>query len=176
MIQADTAMAEMPPKANAVLAPEATALLLADHNGVGTLFAAYAKTDTPERKKTIAARICTDLSIQMQIEEEIFYPAIRKVMNADGMVAAAIAEHAELKLLIAQSEGIDPEDEMLDVAMKVMGEYVKRHTKREHECMFLHARASRLDMAQLGTRLATRKAELLMTLSLQYVRVHRRVQ
>jgi hypothetical protein len=72
-----------------------------------------------------------------------------------------MVEHAGVKDLIAQLEGIQPDDEMYDAKVKVLSEYVKHHVKEEHSEMFPKAKASSLDMVELGVRMSARKDELL---------------
>jgi hemerythrin superfamily protein len=140
---------------------EATALLRADHKLVDGLFADYEKSRSESKKKALVAQICTELSVHAQVEEEIFYPAVKEALKDKILVPEATVEHASLKELIAQVKGIEPDGEMFDAKIKVLSEYVKHHVKEEHTEMFPKAKASRLDMLDLGARLAARKAELL---------------
>lgn len=140
---------------------DATALLRADHEAVGSLFADYEKTRAPARKKELVAKICTELSVHAQIEEEIFYPAVKLALKDKKLVPEATVEHATLKALIAQVEGVEPEGEMFDARIKVMSEYVKHHVKEEQGQIFPKAKSTKLDMHVLGALLAERKAELL---------------
>ena len=94
-----------------------------------------------------------------QVEEEIFYPAIKQASRTRTRPEATV-EHATLKDLIAQVEGVEPDGEMFDARIKVMSEYVKHHVKEEQEEMFPKAKATRLDMVELGAQLRERKAEL----------------
>ena len=96
-----------------------------------------------------------------QIEEEIFYPAVKQALKDRELVPEATIEHATLKELIAQVEGIEPDGEMYDARIKVLSEYVKHHVKEEHTEMFPKARASELDMVELGSRIVARKQELM---------------
>ncbi len=78
------------------------------------------------------------------------------------MVAEATVEHAGVKNLIAQLEGMEPNGEMSDAKAAVLSEYVKHPVKEEQNEMFPHAKkTSSLDMIDLGARLAARKADLL---------------
>ena len=95
-----------------------------------------------------------------QIEEEIFYPAVKEALNDRELVPEATVEHASLKDLIAQIEGIEPDGEMYDAKVKVLCEYVKHHVKEEQNEMFPKAKASELDMRELGAKMAARKEEL----------------
>ena len=139
---------------------EATALLRADHKMVSGLFAAYEKARTASKKQQIVSEICNELSVHAQVEEEIFYPAVKAALKDKELVPEATVEHATVKDLIAQVEGVLPDGEMFDAKVKVLSEYVKHHVKEEHEEMFPKARSTKLDMVALGARLAARKAEL----------------
>ena len=140
---------------------EATALLKADHQLVSKLFEEYEGTRSDTKKAEIVSRICTELTVHAQIEEEIFYPAVKEALNDGELVPEATVEHATLKELIAQIEGIEPDGEMFDAKVKVLSEYVKHHVKEEQNEMFPKAVATRLDMSALGAELSGRKAELM---------------
>jgi hemerythrin-like domain-containing protein len=105
--------------------------------------------------------ICTELSVHAQVEEEIFYPAVKQALKDRELVPEATIEHATLKDLIAQVEGIEPDGEMFDAKIKVLSEYVKHHVKEEHTEMFPKAKKTQLDMRALGAQMAARKGELL---------------
>jgi len=140
---------------------DAIALLKADHEAVSSLFADYEKTHSVARKKTLVSEICTALSVHSQIEEEIFYPDVKAALRDKLLVPEATVEHAGVKDLIAQIEGIDPDGEMYDAKVKVLSEYVKHHVKEEQNEMFPKVKESSLDLVELGTRMASRKADLL---------------
>jgi hemerythrin superfamily protein len=141
-------------------AQEATALLRADHKLVAGLFSDYAKATSTAKKRELVSQICAGLSVHAQVEEEIFYPAVKLALKDTELVPEATVEHATLKALIAQVENIEPSGEMFDAKIKVLSEYVRHHVKEEQEEMFPKARATDLDMSKLGAQLAARKAEL----------------
>jgi hemerythrin superfamily protein len=140
---------------------DATALLRADHKLVSELFAEYDKARSVTKKKQLVTQICTELSVHAQVEEEIFYPAVKLALKDKELVPEATVEHATLRDLIAQVEGIEPDGEMFDAKIKVLSEYVKHHVKEEQSEMFPKAKAADLDMLALGDQLAERKAELM---------------
>ncbi len=140
---------------------EATALLRADHKLVSDLFAEYDKARSTDKKKQLVTEICAELSVHAQVEEEIFYPAVKAALKDNELVPEATVEHATLKELIGQVEGVQPDGEMFDAKIKVLSEYVKHHVKEEHTEMFPKAKATKLDMIELGAQLASRKAELM---------------
>lgn len=140
---------------------DAIALLKADHEAVSQLFADYEKARSAPNKKALVAEICTALNVHAQIEEEIFYPAVKAALKDKLLVPEATVEHAGVKDLIAQRDGVQPGGEMDDAKVKVLSEYVKHHVKEEQTEMFTQAKASSLDMVELGARMATRRDELL---------------
>ena len=140
---------------------DAIALLKADHEAVSELFAQFEKTRSSPNKKALVTQICTALSVHAQIEEEIFYPAVKAALKDKLLVPEATVEHTSVKDLIAQLESAEPDGEMYDAKVKVLSEYVKHHVKEEHTEMFPKAKASSLDMLELGARMASRKDELL---------------
>src|SRR5678816_1673126 len=88
---------------------DACELLDADHLAVKHLFVeyarlAYAPTAVEDGDRAaIARRICNEISVHAQIEEEIFYPALRQAVPAAADVLdEAEEEHAQAKSLIAQ--------------------------------------------------------------------------
>jgi iron-sulfur cluster repair protein YtfE (RIC family) len=136
---------------------DATAMLRADHKLVSDLFAQYEKTHSTSKKKQLVEEICTELSVHAQVEEEIFYPAVKEALDDHELVPEATVEHASLKALIAEVEGVEPDG----AKIKVLGEYVKHHVKEEQNEMFPKAKATDLDMKELGEQIAARKEVLL---------------
>ncbi len=142
-------------------AKNAIALLKADHATVSGLFAEYEKTDSSKKKKALVAEICTELTVHAQIEEEIFYPAVKAALKDKLLVPEATVEHATVKDLIAQIEGVEPDGEVFDAKVKVLSEYVKHHVKEEQNEMFQKVKDSSLDLVELGAQMAARKVDLL---------------
>ncbi len=140
---------------------DAIALLKADHAAVSQLFTVYEKTRSARDKKALVAEICTALTVHAQIEEEIFYPAVKAALKDKMLVPEATVEHAGVKDLIAQLEAGEPDDEKYDAKVKVLSEYVKHHVKEEQNEMFPKAKSSSLDLDELGARLAARRDDLL---------------
>ena len=145
-------------------AKDATALLKADHQRVADLFEEFESAKSGKSKMSIVAQICTELTVHAQIEEEIFYPAVKAALKDQKMVPEATVEHAAVKNLIAEVQGKEPYGEMYDAKVKVMGEFVKHHVKEEEKEMFPKVRKTDLDLKALGDKMATRKEELMATM------------
>ena len=148
-------------KTTAPAPKDAIAMLKADHAAVSEMFAEYEKSRSIPKKKALVAEICTALSVHAQIEEELFYPDVKAALKDKLLVPEATVEHASVKDLIAQLDGLEPDGEMHDATMKVLSEYVKHHVQEEQNEMFPKAKSSSLDMDDLGAQMAARKDELL---------------
>ena len=145
---------------------DAIALLTADHREVSAMFKQYEGLGERAKasKKKLADEICTALTLHTQIEEEIFYPAMREAgKEAEDMVDEAVVEHASAKDLIAQLQEMDPEDDLYDAKVKVLSEQIDHHVKEEEKEMFPKAKKSKLDLVALGEEMALRKDELAAT-------------
>ena len=147
---------------------DAIALLTKDHREVKKLFSVFQKladAEAPgEERQKVAIQICEALTAHATVEEEIFYPAVREAAeDATDELDEAEVEHASVKELIAQIQAMDPEDELYNAKVKVLGEYVDHHVQEEEKEMFPKAEKTQLDMDELGSQLQARKEELLST-------------
>ncbi|MDL2355475.1 MAG: hemerythrin domain-containing protein, partial [Pseudomonadota bacterium] len=146
---------------------DAIAMLKADHQEVKAMFARYEELGERANagKKKLAEQICNALTLHATIEEEIFYPALRAASKAAAdLLDEAEVEHAGAKELIAQIQQMDPEDDLYDAKVKVLGEQIDHHVGEEEGEMFPLAKKTTLDMAALGSEMAMRKDELAATL------------
>ena len=140
---------------------DAVAMLKADHKKVSGLFEQFEKSRAASTKMKVVAQICMELTVHTTLEEEIFYPAVKAALKDHELVPEANVEHAAVKDLIAQVKGVEPDGEVYDARVRVMGEFVKHHVKEEQNEMFPKVKKTKLDMIALGERMAERKAELL---------------
>ena len=139
---------------------DALALLKADHDLVEGLFDKFEKAGTDKQKDALAEQICSELTIHAQIEEEIFYPAVREAIDEEDLMDEADVEHASAMELIEQIEDSQAGEDKFDAKVMVLGEYIRHHVKEEESEMFPKVRKADLDLKQLGSEMAARKAEL----------------
>jgi hemerythrin superfamily protein len=145
---------------------DAVALLKTDHAAVKVLFEkeGQLKKQDGEKKAGLFAQIKAALEVHATIEEEIFYPAVKKARSEHlkDEVREGYEEHKQIKSLLAQISSITPTDETYDMKIKVLKEDVEHHVKDEEGEMFPDARRflgeSRL--AELGAHLEARKQQL----------------
>jgi len=149
-------------------AQDAVSLLSADHAEVEQMFETYRQlvdeNADDEQRGELARKICSMLTVHAEIEEEIFYPAMRDNVDDELTVDEAEVEHASAKELIEQLEGMDPGDALYDAKVIVLGEYVDHHVQEEENELFPQAEKAGIDLDELGAELASRKRELMATL------------
>ena len=150
--------------------PLAIELLMADHRKVEDLFEQYEaeKEADDETKRRIAQRICGELTVHAQIEEEIFYPWLRENLDEDDMemLEEAYIEHSGAKDLIAQIEAAKEIDATYDAKVKVLSEYIKHHVKEEENEIFSEVSSEKDELDGLGQEMSSRKEELMEELGL----------
>ena len=143
---------------------DAIALLMADHKKVKALFSEFDKLKddgADEDKAAIVAQICNELKIHTAIEEEIFYPAVRKAIEDSDLMDEALVEHAGAKDLIAQLEAAAVDDDLYNAKVTVLGEQIDHHVKEEESSMFPKAQKAKVDTAALGVKMTKRKTALM---------------
>ncbi|MBH1999668.1 MAG: hemerythrin domain-containing protein [Sphingomonadaceae bacterium] len=142
---------------------DAIALLKADHRKVEALFEKFEQATSANRKQTLAQEICVELKVHTLIEEEIFYPAFRGLIEDDTLNEAYV-EHDGAKVLINDIEASSPDDDFYDAKVKVLSEEIKHHVHEEEmpsDGMFAQCRKTDVDLVALRDQMAGRKTELL---------------
>jgi iron-sulfur cluster repair protein YtfE (RIC family) len=138
----------------------AISLLESDHEEVKKLFKAI---EAEEDQETIFDQIKGALEIHAMIEEEIFYPAVKKARSEEvkDEVREAYEEHKQVKALLAAIAETSPNDESYSAKIKVLKEDVEHHVKEEEGEMFPDARKYlRGKLEDLGAQMQARKDEL----------------
>ena len=145
-----------------LLLPEkhAIAILMKDHDTVKELFDRFEKAESAIEKAKILTEAVAELKIHAVIEEEIFYPAVRKHVGKD-LMNEADEEHHIARVLIAELDsGGRRYDDHRDAKFTVLAESVRHHIKEEEGEMLPKAKTIEMDFEALGQRLLDRKNEL----------------
>ena len=111
----------------------------------------------------VAAKILMELAVHTEIEEQIFYPAIREADEELGKeVAEGIEEHHAVKVLAAEAEALRPDDEEWEAKLTVIIELVEHHAEEEEQEMFPAVKKvfDANALAQLGQQMEAMKAQL----------------
>jgi len=117
---------------------DAITLIKHDHKTVEALFKRAEKLGDGalKEKKQIVQQIIRELAIHAAIEEQVFYPAVRKAIKAaEDDVLEALEEHHIVKWTLSELDGMNPKDERFDAKLTVLIELVRHHVKEEEHDM-----------------------------------------
>jgi len=136
-------------------------LLRAEHAHVRGLlhsFAMLAPEDEAERERLVD-ELCQELLLHATLEDELFYPALRGVVDNNLLEDAAL-EHDSARELIFQLETLFPGDDYFDATVAVLAEEVAHHVAREETVLFPALARADVDDVLLGERLRARRLQL----------------
>ncbi|HET6757073.1 MAG TPA: SRPBCC family protein [Burkholderiales bacterium] len=139
---------------------DAIAMLREDHEKVEALFKEFEPAKDKRARKTIVKTACEELIVHAQIEEEIFYPAVREAIGEDDLMDEAEVEHANANQLIAELGAMKPDEHHYDTKFIVLRELVKHHVEEEEGEIFPRVKKTPLDLGRLGFQMQVRKKEL----------------
>ena len=142
------------------LSPSITNMIRLDHTHVLSAFHQYDIGAPSRRKKGLADQVCLAIEIHAQLEEEIFYPALRLVADSEHLRKSA-PEHDEMRGLITRLRHMPVTDPVYDDTFFDLMRHVMHHVADE-ETLLLPA-AERLipdQLPELGARMNKRRLEL----------------
>ncbi|HSP54499.1 MAG TPA: hemerythrin domain-containing protein [Dehalococcoidia bacterium] len=143
--------------------PDANTMLRKDHRRVKELFRRFENTEDKREQKAIADQAIFELDIHSRLEEEIYYPAVRKMSgDVDEIMNEAEEEHHVVDVLMQELLKMEPSDPMFAAKFTVMSENVEHHIDEEESEML--PKAAELGMSKmedLGARMERRKQELM---------------
>jgi hemerythrin superfamily protein len=116
----------------------ATALLAQQHREVEASFATALGSEDARVRRNTTNEIVRQLTMHTDIEEAIFYPAVRGIdaEQAEEMVLEAYEEHGVVKMVLKQLPKVDPKGENFKAKMTVLKELVEHHVQEEEREMF----------------------------------------
>ena len=142
------------------LSPSITNMIRLDHTHVLTAFHQYEIGSSARLKKGLVDNVCLAIEIHAQLEEEIFYPAMR-VVSDNEILRKSTPEHDEMRGLISRLRNMPVSDPAFDDTFFELMRHVMHHVADE-ETMLLPA-AERLipdQLHELGARMNRRRLEL----------------
>jgi hemerythrin superfamily protein len=139
-------------------------LLKEDHQKVSGLFQQIEPTtERAEKTRTeLFAKLREELDIHAQIEEKVFYPAIKQAAETREIVLEGFEEHHVIKMLLKELEAVPVDTEQWSAKFKVLQENVEHHVEEEEGEMFQKARQvlSEDDIDSLGEQMQQLKQQL----------------
>lgn len=138
-------------------------LIRDDHRRLTSLFRDFAGATDPNEKQQIAEDAFIELKVHTQIEEQVFYPAVREKSDDRnrGLVDESFTEHGHIDQLISELKVMRPEDEQYDRKFNELMREAERHIQGE-ETQLLPEAEQRLsdDLDRLGDQMKRLKSQL----------------
>ncbi|MDB5869297.1 MAG: Hemerythrin cation binding domain protein [Polaromonas sp.] len=142
------------------LVPNATTMIRLDHTHVMATFHQYKTTSRSKIKQGLVNTTCLALEVHAQLEEEIFYPALREVSDSEA-IKKSVPEHDEMRRLIALLRTMAPEDVRYDDTYMELMRDVLHHVADEETVLLPEAeRLLQNQLGELGARMMKRRMQL----------------
>jgi hypothetical protein len=137
-----------------------------DHSHVLAVFHRYRPDAAPAKKRALVTNACLLLEIHAQLEEEIFYPALRNVMSGDEVLDKSEPEHAQMRTFIDELRQMAGRDGPTDAAsydekfFELMRLVIHHVADEETRLLPAAERLLRDQLGRLGMEMTKRRLEL----------------
>ncbi len=144
------------------MSPSITDMIRMDHMHVFAVFHRFKASTSAARKSALVRNACLAIEVHAQLEEEIFYPALRQAAGDDPVLDKSGPEHNEMRNLINQLRGMSPEDPGYDRAFHALMRVVIHHVADEESVLLPEAERTMADrLGELGAEMTKRRLELI---------------
>jgi len=143
------------------LSPPITGMIRVDHSHVMVTFHKYTVDGAKGRKKAIVNTVCLALEIHAQLEEEIFYPAMREVDGGNEILGKSRPEHDDMRRLIGKLRSMEPDHAGYDDTFFELMRDVIHHVADEETVLLPAAERLLKDrLSDLGAQMTRRRLQL----------------
>jgi hemerythrin superfamily protein len=121
------------------LGPDAIELLQRQHDEIRSRFEGFDELSSRSSKKKdqLVRSIITDLVKHAEIEEQVFYPAVRDALDGlEDELDEDLEEHHAAELLLHELDGVPSGAPRFDAKVKVLRENVLHHMEEEESDLF----------------------------------------
>ena len=147
---------------SARLCPDAVTMIRLDHTHVMVTFHQFRRDSSPMVKEGLVKTVCTALEVHAQLEEEIFYPAVRAITQNEAL-KKSVPEHAEMRRLIASLRAMTPTDARYDDTFMELMRDVLHHVADEETIVLPEAERMLGDrLGMLGVEMTKRRLQLVV--------------
>jgi Hemerythrin HHE cation binding domain len=135
-------------------------VLIEDHNSLRGILGRLKSTttDDSELRRDLLDQLVAVLTVHVQIEDELFYPAITEV---SPLLGQSHAQHRQIDDQLAVVLRTDPATDDFSVELDMLASTLEHHAGEEEELMFFQAQAlGTTKLATLGERMERRRQQL----------------
>ncbi len=143
------------------LSPSITSMIRIDHSAVMSTFHHYRAENSANNRQALVNTACVSLEIHAQLEEEIFYPAMRMVAPDNPVLAESVPQHSEMRRLINRLRSMKPDEPEYDATfMELMRDTLHHVADEETILLPLAEQLLATELGPLGARMTKRRLEL----------------
>ena len=140
---------------------DALALLHEDHVRLVKLFTRIGRgASVEEEARRLTEQACRELETHAQLEEELFYPAVRHELADRACLEEGAVEHSTIDVLVEELRSRSPKESRFLATARVLAEHLGHHLTKEEQRIFREVRRAPLDLAGLGEQLRRRRDEI----------------
>jgi hypothetical protein len=133
-----------------------------EHDHVKNLFEQAKKKKTPSKGgDNIFAEISHELEVHTQIEEKLFYSALKDDKSLHDEILQAYEEHNIVKHMLKDMSTVSPDDEKFMAKLNVLQELVEHHIEEEEGSIFKKAKKvlDKSEAEEMGMKFEEQKEE-----------------
>jgi hemerythrin superfamily protein len=143
------------------ISPSITNMIRMDHTHVLATFHRYEIGTNPRVKQALVATASRALEIHAQLEEEIFYPALRAVAGEETVIDKSVPEHDEMRRLMGELRAMQPTEPLYDQTFMELMRNVIHHVADEETVLLPKAERLLADkLGELGVEMTKRRFQL----------------
>jgi hypothetical protein len=129
---------------------DALALLRTDHERIVGLFERFTMRPAEADGARLLEGACHALEVHSQIEQELFYPAVRLELATSEWLQESEVEHRTLDFLLEELRAIPTWEPRARTTAKVLAQFLRQHLDNEERRIFAHVRGGTVDLVGLG--------------------------
>ena len=137
---------------------DAITLLKNDHRKVEKIFSQIEKGSGD--REQLFTELVNELTVHAEIEEKLFYPAVKNAKQTHDIVLESFEEHKQVKMVLADLAKADKKTEHWLAGLKVLMEDVQHHVGEEENELFPKVKdkvLSEQELKDLGMRMEEMK-------------------
>jgi Hemerythrin HHE cation binding domain len=142
-------------------------LLKQDHEKVSAIFEKLEPTTerAVKTREELFEKLRNELDVHAEIEEQIFYPSLKRAAETREIVLEGFEEHKIVKQLLDEMAALDVDSEQWTAKLTVLKENVEHHVEEEEGEMFKSAREvlTKDQIEDLGAQMQAAKKQLAAT-------------
>jgi hemerythrin superfamily protein len=127
----------------------ATDILRNNHERIKDLFRQFEDAATDRKKKSIADDVIREIELHAALEEELFYPAVRRHVGERKLVVQALAALQVAKILIKELKALSAGEQYV-ARFNLLKENLVQHFDMIESELMPRAEKSEMDLQQLA--------------------------